>query len=151
MSTMCIYQHANHIPSMSVPNINMYHHLYQASTSTMNQYHNKMDYNQYVSSCMYAKSTIKHMPINLLVGASTNVLGVYQSCINYDSSMLYNMITSSTHQLHVPICSSSICQMHASRYPTSKLPIIHHNETQICISYTHQQISLNLQSLQQVY
>jgi hypothetical protein len=75
------------------------------------------------SSYMYAKSTIKHVPINLLVGASTNVLGVYQSFINYDSS---NMITSSTHQLYVPICSSSICQMHVSIYPTSNIPIIHH-------------------------
>jgi hypothetical protein len=36
---------SKHIPSMSVPNmyINMYHHLYQASTSTMHQYHNKMN------------------------------------------------------------------------------------------------------------
>jgi hypothetical protein len=110
--------------------LNMYHHLYQASASTMHQYHNKMNYNQDVSSYMYAISTIKHVPIILLVGASNNVPKVYQSCINYrssyDSSMMYNMTTSSTHQLHVPICSPSICQMHAPRYPTNMLPIIHH-------------------------
>jgi hypothetical protein len=79
------------------------------------------------SSYMYAKST-KHVPIKLLVGASTNVVEVYQSCINYrlDSSKMYNMITSSTHQLHVPICSPNIYQMHAPRYPINMLLIIHH-------------------------
>jgi hypothetical protein len=39
------YLSSKHIPSMSVPNmyINMYHHLYQEITSTMHQYHNKMN------------------------------------------------------------------------------------------------------------
>jgi hypothetical protein len=53
---------------------------------------------------MYAKSSIKHVPIKLLVGASSNVLEKYESCINYRSTMMYNMITSSTHQPYVPIC-----------------------------------------------
>jgi hypothetical protein len=70
-------------------------------------------------SCIYAKSTTKHVPINLPVGASTNVLEVYQSCIN--SSMMYNMITSTTHQLHIPICIPTICQMYAPISPTKML------------------------------
>jgi hypothetical protein len=55
--------------------------------------------------CIYqpARSSIKHVPIKLLVGASSNVLEKYQSCINYRSTMMYNMITSSTHQPYVPI------------------------------------------------
>jgi hypothetical protein len=40
--------------------------------------------------------------------------------------MMYNMTTSSTHQLHVPLCSPSSCQMHAPRYPTNMHLIIHH-------------------------
>jgi hypothetical protein len=120
----------NYIIHTSTSAPNMYHHLYQASASTMHQYHNKMNYNQDVSSCMYAISTIKHVPIILLVGASNNVPKVYQSCINYrstyDSLMMYNMTISPTHQLHVPKCSSTISQMYATTYPTNMPPIIHH-------------------------
>jgi hypothetical protein len=103
--------------------LNMYHHLYQASASTMHQYQNNMNYNHDVSSNMHDISIIKHVPIILLVGASNNVPKVCQTCINYrsiyDSSMVYTMTTSSTHQLHVPICSSTTCQIHAPRYPTN--------------------------------
>jgi hypothetical protein len=82
---------------------------------------NMMNYNQDVISYMYAISTIKHVPIILLEGASISVPKVYQTCINY-----MNITTSSTHQLHVPICSSTTCQMHAPRYPTNMPLTIHH-------------------------
>jgi hypothetical protein len=79
---------------------------------------------------MYAISTIQHVPMILLVGASNHVPKVYQSCINYrssyDSLMMYKITTSSTHQLHVPLCSPSSCQMHAPRYPTNMHLTIHH-------------------------
>jgi hypothetical protein len=79
VSTISVYQY---IISMSVPNmyINMY--LYQSSTVK----HASIP-QQNESSYMYAKSTTKHVPIKLLVGASTNALEVYQSCINYRSSL----------------------------------------------------------------
>ena len=81
---------------MSVPKmyINMYHYKYinHAPIPQQNE-----------SSCMYAKSTIKHVPINLLVGASTNVLEVYQSCINYRSSLNPPFTTTNTKhpKIHV--------------------------------------------------
>jgi hypothetical protein len=71
MPTMCIYQYANHV-------------------------HLPICQQQNESSCMYTKSTIKHVPINLLVGASTNVLEVYQSCINYGSSLNPPFTTTNT-------------------------------------------------------
>jgi hypothetical protein len=71
------------------------------------------------------------VPIILLVGASNHVPKVYQPCINYrssyESSMMYNMTTPSTHQIYVPLCSPSSCQMHAPRYPTNMHLTIHHN------------------------
>jgi hypothetical protein len=87
-----------------------------------------------INQCIYlihhVISTINHVPIILLASASTNVPSMYQSCINYrfsfDSSMMYNIITSSTHQLHFPICSSTTCQMHAPRHPTNMPLTIHH-------------------------
>jgi hypothetical protein len=140
----------NYIIHTSTSAPNMYHHLYQASTSTMHQYHDKMNYNQYVSSCMYSISTIHHVPIILLVGASNHVPTMYQSCINYrssyNSSMMYNMTTSSTHQLHVPLCSPSSCQIHAPRYKTNMHLTIHiniyqwnSNMYQPCIPIDHPQ------------
>jgi hypothetical protein len=92
----------------------------------MHQYHNKMSYNQNVSSYMYVISPIKHVAIILLAGASNNVSKVYQTCINYRLGYDSSTITSSsTHQLDVPICSSTICQMHAPKYPTNMPPTIH--------------------------
>ena len=89
-----------------------------------------MNHNQDVSSYMYAISTIKHAPIILIIGASNNISKVYQTCINYrssyDSSMMYNINTSSTHQLHVSICSSTTCQLHAPRHPKNMPLTIHH-------------------------
>jgi hypothetical protein len=78
----------------------------------------------------YATSSINHVPMILLASASNNVSSLYQSCINYrssyDSSIMYNITTSSTHQLHVPICSSTICQIHTPRHPTNMPLTIHH-------------------------
>jgi hypothetical protein len=89
--------------STSAPN--MYHHLYQESESTMHQYDNKMNYNQDVSSCMYSISTIKHVSIILLVGASNNVPKVYQSCILDSLSTLNHISPSYTQQLGMPTCN----------------------------------------------
>jgi hypothetical protein len=80
---------------------------------------------------MYAISTINHVPIILLASASNNVPSMYQSCINYrssyESSMMYNINTSSIHQIYVSICSSTTCQMHAPRHPKNMPLTIHHN------------------------
>jgi hypothetical protein len=89
--------------STSAPN--MYHHLYQASASTMHQYQNKMNYNQDVSSCMYSISTIKHVPIIMLVGASNNVPKVYQSCILDSLSTLNHISPPYIQQLCMPTCN----------------------------------------------
>jgi hypothetical protein len=78
----------------------------------------------------YATLSINHVLVILLASASNKQPSLYQSCINcrssYDSSMMYNITTSSTHQLHVPICSSTICQIHTPRHPTNMLLTIHH-------------------------
>jgi hypothetical protein len=91
---------------------------------------NKMNYNQDVFPYMYAISTINHVLTILLASASNNVPNMYQSCINYrsrcDSSMMYNITTSSTHQLHVPICISTTCQVNAPIHPTNMPLTIHH-------------------------
>jgi hypothetical protein len=96
----------------------------------------------------------QHDPIHHEPSVISPNICLYQSCINYRSSMMYNMMTSSNHQLHVPICSPSICQMHASSFPTSKLPIIHHmiyqwNSKYVPAMYTNISSSI-LHSLQQI-
>jgi hypothetical protein len=100
-----------------------------------------MYHSQYVFPYMYAISTINHVPIILLASALTNVPSMCQSCINYrssyDSSMMYNITISSTHQLHVPICSSTTCQMHALRHPTN-VPIKIHQKIYQWSSHVYQ-------------
>jgi hypothetical protein len=128
-------------PCISTINISTKHHnkclnyiipyiMYQSKCINHAPNLNKMNYNQDVFPYMYAISTINHVPIILLASASNNVPNMYQSRINYrssyDSSMMYNITTSSTHQLHVPICSSTTCQMHAPRHPTNMPLTIHH-------------------------
>jgi hypothetical protein len=72
-------------------------HVHQhVSPLVPSKYINHAPIPQNESSCMYAKSTIKHVLINLLVGASTNVLEVYQSCINYGSSLNPPFTTTNT-------------------------------------------------------
>jgi hypothetical protein len=124
VSTICLYQYANHVNlptcqtcvSTNMPTM----YLNQSSVSTIssntyNIYECTKHAHQHVSplvpskyinhapipqqdesSYMYAKSTTKHVTINLLVGASTNVLEVYQSCINYRSRLKPPFTTSNT-------------------------------------------------------
>jgi hypothetical protein len=135
MTTMCIYQYSNHVhlrmvyfyPSTIIQKYTIYEctkHVHQhVSPLLPRKYINHAPIPQQdESSYMYVKFT-EHVPIKLLLGASTNILEVYQSCINYrssyDSSIMYNMITSPTHQLHIPICSPTICQMNTSKHVIS--------------------------------
>ena len=102
MPTMCIHQYANHVhlpicqPCVISLMICLHH---EPSTITMYQTNTNCCANQVIpmvyyhqayaiqhasllydeSLYMYAKSSIKHVPIKLLIGASTNVLEVYQS------------------------------------------------------------------------
>jgi hypothetical protein len=71
---------------------------------------NKMYHNQdvllKVYPCIYATSSISHMPIILLPSASNNVPSMYQSCINYrssyDSSRCTNITIPCTNHVHQP-------------------------------------------------
>jgi hypothetical protein len=98
-------------PCISTINISTKHHnkclnyiipyiMYQRKCINHAPNLNKMKYNQDVFPYMYAISTINHVPIILLASASNNVPNMYQSRINYrssyDSSMMYNITTSST-------------------------------------------------------
>jgi hypothetical protein len=84
-----------------------------ASTKTTHKHQQDVPQSRCVTS------SIIHMPILLLPSASDNVPSMYQSFINYrssyDSSMYQHHNTIHfmyvpTHQLYVPICSSTICQ-----------------------------------------
>ena len=103
-ANMCIYQYANHV---HLPTCQTMYHITHDMSPSWTKCHNHVS-NKYqccenqvipymsVLLCtnttkwwvpyMYAKSSIKHVPIILPVRASTDVLEMYQPCITHRSN-----------------------------------------------------------------
>jgi hypothetical protein len=83
----------------------------------------------------YATSSINHVSTILLTSASNHVPSMYQSCINYSSTMTHQYVpTSSTiHLMYVPTHQLLVSTM----YPTctsTKIPHQFHHPNMICNS-----------------
>jgi hypothetical protein len=83
----------------------------------------------------YATSSINHVSTILLTSASNHVPSMYQSCINYPSTMTHQYVpTSSTiHLIYVPTHQLLVSTM----YPTctlTKIPHQFHHLNMICSS-----------------
>jgi hypothetical protein len=83
----------------------------------------------------YATSSINHVSTILLTSASNHVPSMYQSCINYSSTMTHQDVpTSSTiHLMYVPTHQLLVSTM----YPTctsTKIPHQFHHPNMICNS-----------------
>jgi hypothetical protein len=104
-------------------------------------HHNTTTHNHHQDQCVliiiyqykYSTSSIKHVSKILLTSASNHVPSMYQSCINYSSTMTHQYVqTSSTiHLMYVPTHQLLVSTM----YPTctsTKSPHQFHHPNLIC-------------------